>query len=139
MSDQFVMVMWSTSFFLIENYQEEIRDTDFTAKILQVQTVLLNSVKTCAFYLIVQAHINTTIKKKSILEIHATTKFLLKLTKAYVLNSLQCLYKYMDQKGCNAGHKEVRRCHTRGEFGESIAYRQRSRQARDITKSPKLS
>ncbi len=37
MSDQFVLVMWSTSFFLVENYQEEIRSADFTSKVLQVR------------------------------------------------------------------------------------------------------
>ncbi|XP_013398873.1 huntingtin [Lingula anatina] len=40
---QHLLVMWSTAFFLIENFQEEIKDTEFASRVLQVAVSLATS------------------------------------------------------------------------------------------------
>ena len=53
--------------------------------------------------------------------------------KGYLILKCTYLYKNVDHNSldCHAGHPEGSRCHTRGEFEESIICRQRGVQARD--------
>ena len=39
-SDQHVILMWSVMFYTLENFQDQVKDTDLTAKALQVSMLI---------------------------------------------------------------------------------------------------
>lgn len=40
-SQQFVITLWATAFYMHENFHNELKDTDFTSKMMQVRFYII--------------------------------------------------------------------------------------------------